>query len=385
MKFFAAPHRIALHGGAGSCRRRDLSSDAVDEGIWSDLLSEARASANDAAAEIDAVEWVVVEHYLRELLPAPRATPELAAVLVSFDDGVGESAIRLYTRVVRHDGAPLACGFTTLLCSARDTGRPTPIPTALTRFLHTREGFREAIGWSDYVQCVLSGRDVEPLFPPEVCDLGARVASQTDSVLSDAVQQVASLRPTTAVAARRSGSFALPVPGFAELALPVGGAAFTFPGDRSYDGRLLRELHAYLPYLSDHFHEADNVARRFFRHAFLPLVEVDTLALHDQRLERCPELAHLGVGLCGVLIAETLQEHDVRPEVLIGEGLGQVTALAVAGAIDVGTALRLAAQRAASRRRMDDAGPGEDDGSVPAGDITVAVPKIPVLVTVERL
>jgi acyl transferase domain-containing protein len=96
-----------------------------------------------------------------------------------------------------------------------------------------------------------------------------------------------------------------------------------------------------------------------FRQSFLPLVDMDAIALHDQRLERCPELAHVGVVLTGILIAESLREHGIRPDALIGDGLGELAALAVAGAADLSTALRLAAQRALAGR------PANGEGEAP--------------------
>ena len=139
------------------------------------------------------------------------------------------------------------------------------------------------------------------------------------------------------------------------LVVPPHGIAFAFPGDGSYDGPLFRELYAYLPYLSKYFYQADDAARRVLRQPFLPLVELETLALHDQRLERCPDLAHLGIVLTGVLVAESLQEQGVRPDLLVGDGggIGEIAALAASGSIEVSTALRIAAERAVALRSPD--------------------------------
>jgi acyl transferase domain-containing protein len=176
----------------------------------------------------------------------------------------------------------------------------------------------------------------ESLFPDDVRSLGAQVAEQKNGG-----QQ------------RRTPTAPLSIPALGEVPAPEGRTAFFFPDVSSYDGRLLCELRAYLPYLTDYFDQAEEVARRVFRQSFLPLVDVDAIALHDQRLERCPELAHVGVVLTGVLIAESLQEHGIRPDALIGDGVGELAALAVAGAAPLSTALRLAAQRALAMRPAD--------------------------------
>jgi acyl transferase domain-containing protein len=150
---------------------------------------------------------------------------------------------------------------------------------------------------------------------------------------------------------------------------------------------LLCELRAYLPYLADYFDQAEEVSRRVFRQSFLPLVDMDAIALHDQRLERCPELAHVGVVLTGVLIAESLKEHGVKPDALIGDGLGELAALAVAGASDLSTALRLAAQRALAAR------PTNGDGESAAAaeqfkaaleEVRFVAPRLPIVTLRSR-
>ena len=381
MRFFSAPYEIVASDAAGGCQCRYLTDGAFQDEIWEEILMEARAA--NAASELEAVEWVVRERYVRGL--AVTESPERVATLSSLCESGDASALHLFTRVLRCDGTPLACAFATLGCTARESAGAVPLPRAIADALAAPNGFREVVTPS-FIEAALSERDEEALIPAEVRALAPRVLGEgngvtrrsgsrlTSRLRASGVQAVVEASPSAGT--RQSGALTLSLPGFSELAAPVRGAVFTFPDDRSYDGRLLRELHAYLPYLADHFHQADDVARRYFRQEFLPLVEVETLALHDQRLERCPELAHLGVVLCGVLIAETLQEHGIRPEVLIGDGLGELSALAVAGAIDVATALRLAAQRALALRRMQQGGNGDDPALVTVlADITFATPR----------
>jgi hypothetical protein len=183
----------------------------------------------------------------------------------------------------------------------------------------------------------------ESLFSEDVRAFGARVATQ----------------PTHLATRRRTPTTTpLSIPTLGALDVPDGTTAFFFPDVDAYDGVLLCELRAYLPYLADYFDQAEEVSRRVFRHAFLPLVDSDAIALHDQRLDRCPELAHVGVVLTGVLIAEMLKEHGIRPHALIGDGLGELAACAVAGVTELSTALRLAAMRAIATRP----GNGNGDG-----------------------
>ena len=393
MRFFSAPYDIVVRHTASPCPRCTLIEGAFQDEIWSDLLLEVRATCE--CAELDDIEWLVRERYVRDFSIA--SSVDRIAVLASLDTGADESSVRLFTRVVSGEGVPLACGFGTIVCLRRDTGTARPLPRVVLDLLRSPNGYRES-SVSSFPETALSEAADEVLFPAGVRALAASVlASENGARRRVSPRAVAAVRTsgdtTTSIdivtspgRSRSTGAFTLSLPGFTELAAPARGAAFTFPGDQSYSGRLLRELHGYLPYLADHFHQADNVARRVFRQEFLPLVEVDTLALHDQRLERCPELAHLGVVLCGVLVAETLQEHGIRPEVLIGEGLGELSALAVAGAIDVATALRLAAQRALSRRRQQNGSPSEE--AVPGlatGEVPFSTPRFQIFLTGARV
>ncbi len=123
-----------------------------------------------------------------------------------------------------------------------------------------------------------------------------------------------------------------------------------------------------------------------FRQSFLPLVDMDAIALHDQRLERCPELAHVGVVLTGVLIAESLKEHGIRPDALIGDGLGELAALAVAGASDLSTALRLAAQRALAARPAngDSESTAAEQFKTALEEVRFVAPRLPIVTLRSR-
>ena len=333
MHYFSAPCEV-VEGDVGGCGPRlYLTGTKLLTGAFEKLVGEARGASAHAPDEIDSVAWVVIEHGLRAL--APVAVRERLACLLSLDELADSSTIRAYYRIMRADGEPVACAFMVMACADRTSGASVPLPPALLDLLAIRGGFREPVQSPSFIEraLVLPGA-AESLFPDDVRALGQRVASQ-------------STRPAPR---RRTPSTPLSIPALGEITVPDGRTAFFFPDVDSYDGRLLCELRAYLPYLADYFDQAEEVSRRLFRQSFLPLVDMDAIALHDQRLERCPELAHVGVVLAGVLIAESLQEHGIRPEALIGDGLGELAALAVAGAADLPTALRLAAQRAIAMR-----------------------------------
>lgn len=364
MQFFSTPWEVLESDVAGCGPRLFLTGTKLLTGVWERLGVEARASSV-GHGEMDAISWVVLEHGLRAL--APVALRERLGCLLSVDQLADSATINVYYRIVRSTGEPVACGFLVLGSAQKATGNSAPLPAAISDFLASHDGFREVQQSPSFIERALVASNApESLFSDEVRTLGARVAMQG----------------AVGAASRRTPSTPLSIPALGELPMPEGRTAFFFPDASSYDGRLLCELRAYLPYLTNYFDQAEEISRRIFRQSFLPLVDLDAIALHDQRLERCPELAHMGVVLTGVLIAESLQEHGIRPHALIGDGLGELTALAAASATDLSTALRLAALRAIARR------PSEGNGESSAAteqfasaleSVDFASPRLPIV------
>ncbi|HEY2377855.1 MAG TPA: hypothetical protein VGH98_17920 [Gemmatimonadaceae bacterium] len=342
MHFYSAPWEVVEGDVAGCGPRLFLTGTKLLTGVWDRLVSEARQNVFGNTEQLDAVSWPAFEHGIRAL--APVSLRERLVCLLSLDTLADSSRLRLYYRIMRSDGEPVACAFMAIACVQKATGNSSAVPQPLVDLLANRGDFRERDRSPSFVERALVLPDAEEsLFPDDVRALAIGVAMQS----------------AAAVTQRRTPTTPLAIPALGELPVPEGRTAFFFPDAPSYDGRLLCELRAYLPYLADYFDEAEEVSRRIFRQSFLPLVDMDAIALHDQRLERCPELAHVGVVLTGVLIAESLKEHGIQPDALIGDGLGELAALAVAGAADLSTALRLAAQRALAAR------PTNADGESP--------------------
>jgi acyl-CoA thioesterase FadM len=362
--FYSAPWEVVEGDVAGCGPRLFLTGTKLLNGVWDRLLGEARQAGFSSAEQLDSVSWLVLEHGVRVL--APVSLRERLVCLLSLDELADTSTLRLYYRVMRSNGEPIACAFMALSCTQKATGTTITLPQPLADLLASRGGFREREQSPSFIEraLVLPGAE-ESLFPDDVRALAVGVAMQSAGAMTQ----------------RRTPATPLSIPALGELPMPEGRTAFFFPDAPSYDGRLLCELRAYLPYLADYFDEAEEVSRRVFRQSFLPLVDMDAIALHDQRLERCPELAHVGVVLTGVLIAESLREHGVRADAVIGDGLGELAALAVAGAADLSTALRLAAQRALASR------PSNGDGEASAAEqfkvsleeVRFASPRLPVV------
>ena len=360
MQFFSAPWEVVEGDVAGCGPRLFLTGTRPLTGVWEKLVAGARTSVPE---EAETVSWVVLEHGLRAL--APVSLRERLGCLLSLHELADSSTLQLFYRLVRANGEPVACAFVVLGCATKASGATAPLPVALRDFIANHGGFREQQGASSFIERALVQPDAaDSLFPDDVRAMGAQAA----------LQGVASLRRTPATP--------LFIPALGELAVPEGHMAFFFPDASSYDGRLLCELRAYLPYLADYFDQAEEVSRRVFRQSFLPLVDMDAIALHDQRLERCPQLADVGVVLTGVLIAEGLQEHGVKPDALIGDGLGELTALAAAGATDLSTALRLAALRALAMRPANGNGASSsasDQFAAALAEVQFETPRLPIV------
>lgn len=131
---------------------------------------------------------------------------------------------------------------------------------------------------------------------------------------------------------------------------------FVFPGQGSYHHHILQELYASDIGLREYFHQADTIARRFLRHEFLALVNAQSEAEHAAVLQACPNLDQLGIFLCNVGVATLLMRAGVKPSLLVGHSFGELSALAVAGAYDVETGLKIICQRVLSLRASGDCG-----------------------------
>ena len=360
MQFFSAPWEVVEVDVAGCGPRLFLTGTRLLTGVWEKLVAGVASSASSALGEVS---WVVLEHGLRAL--APVSLRERLGCLLSLHELADSSTLQLFYRVVRANGEPVACAFLVIGCATKATGAGAPLPLALREFIDGHGGFQEQHETSSFIERALVVPDsADSLFPDDVRVLGARAALQGHASL------------------RRTPSTPLFIPTLGELSIPDGRTAFFFPDAPSYDGRLLCELRAYLPYLADYFEQAEEVARRVFRQSFLPLADMDAIALHDQRLERCPQLAHVGVVLTGALIAEGLQEHGVKPDALIGDGLGELTALSVAGATDLSTALRLAALRALAMQPQNGNGTSSsasDQFAAALSEVHFDAPRLPIV------
>ena len=130
---------------------------------------------------------------------------------------------------------------------------------------------------------------------------------------------------------------------------------FTFPGQGSFHGDILRELHDQFSYGAE-FSRANEIARHILGHDFLPLARCRTAEERDVVLKTCPELDQVGIYVTNYLIATELIASGLRPDLLVGHSFGEMAALAIGGVYTFETGLRIVCQRSAVLRQFNSGG-----------------------------
>ena len=138
--------------------------------------------------------------------------------------------------------------------------------------------------------------------------------------------------------------------------LPAAGKlVFTFPGQGSYHGDVLRELYDSFSYREE-FERANEIARRILGQQFLPLMENRIQEQRDSVLKTCPELDQVAIYVTNYLVAHELIASGIKPDLLLGHSFGELAALAIAGVYSFETGLRIVCQRSAVLRQFTTGG-----------------------------
>jgi acyl transferase domain-containing protein/NAD(P)-dependent dehydrogenase (short-subunit alcohol dehydrogenase family) len=130
---------------------------------------------------------------------------------------------------------------------------------------------------------------------------------------------------------------------------------FTFPGQGSFNGDVLRELYDHSPDRQE-FQRVDEIPRLILGHEFLPLVKARTSSERDSLLKSCPELDQVAIYLTNYLIASDLIASGLRPDLVLGHSFGELAALAIAGVYSFETGLRIVCQRSTVLRAITSGG-----------------------------
>jgi len=125
-----------------------------------------------------------------------------------------------------------------------------------------------------------------------------------------------------------------------------GKLVFTFPGQGSFSGAVLRELYESSAWRTE-FEQAGDISRRVLGHDFILLTESRTQEERDQILKACPDLDQVGIYVTNYLTAMGIIAAGLKPDLLMGHSFGELAALAVAGCYTFEAGLRIVCQRSA--------------------------------------
>src|SRR5690349_4836792 len=139
--FYSAPWEVVEGDVTGCGPRLFLTGTKFLSGVWDRLVSEARQSAFRGMEQLESVTWLALEHGIRVL--APVSLRERLVCLLSLDELADSSRLRLYYRVMRSNGEPVACAFMAAACVQKASGAPAPLPQPVLDLLESRGGFRE--------------------------------------------------------------------------------------------------------------------------------------------------------------------------------------------------------------------------------------------------
>lgn len=338
MSFFTIPYQIHFEDTMAYGSHHYLTNFRFQCAIREALYFKSGVNGQELWKEdLANVVLLTYEGYSRNL--APLGLGDRVALLLTVGEST-RSSMQLCLRVVSADGTPVTVGYQRFLCTARDTRQPLPLPPSMTQYAGHLDEPLTGPRFEELAR--KGGRALDTLFPPEVRALGRAVTAARDG----------SARFLTA-----SGQEALILPG-PDYEPPGPHTALLLPGQGGYDWPLLRELYLSQPELREHFRQADAVARSILGQPFLPLVLASTKDQHDRELSRFPELDQLGIFLLGVLLATLVQQRGLQAPVVLGHSVGEVAALAVAGALRIEEGVEVICRRIAALQALglNDAG-----------------------------
>jgi acyl transferase domain-containing protein/NAD(P)-dependent dehydrogenase (short-subunit alcohol dehydrogenase family) len=132
---------------------------------------------------------------------------------------------------------------------------------------------------------------------------------------------------------------------------------FTFPGQGSFDPRLLANLYGSENALRRLFHVVDAVAGDMLRIPFLRMVLAESGGTKHSDLDTCPDLDQLGIYLANYAAAQLWLRRGILPDLLMGHSFGEFAALAIAGVYSFEDGAKIVCQRILSLREW--AAPGK--------------------------
>ena len=361
MAFYALPYRVLFHDTMSYGSHHFLTNfkfqcTAREHLFFEEFVDE--SSEGRAAHESHIL--LTREGYTRNL--APVEVGQRVAILLSLEDQ-SLSSVRFCFRVVREDGEPVCCGYQTLVCISKETGRVVPAPPIVLKYGVL---LREELENPTFADRIHAGK-LREVFAPGIRQLGRNIAcSETTRRVIDStgalidvdgfsidVQHVQQ-QPAEAAGMPSQFSDMLSNP---EGAVPgvAGGLVFIFPGQGSYVPGLLGSFCDLGGKFADLARDADEIATAMLAPGLMKLARTTSSQEHDQMVRQRPELAQLAMYLAGVMAGEYLLKAGVMPGLLVGHSVGELPALAIGGAYDPRDGVALVCHRLSALRQL---GPG---------------------------
>ncbi len=319
MAFFAVPYRVLFHDSMAYGSHHFLTNfkfqcEAREELLFGDLL----AQAGNGESFADCV-FLTQQGYTRAF--APVSVGERVGILLSIEEST-LSSVRFCFRVIRRDGAPVCCGYQTVVCQSAETLQLRAAPAAL-RSVERR--LRERLRFPSFAERVSAG-DLTGVFSDEVIAAGKGIANAAPG---EAYPRI--------VAA----------PGeLADGRSLAGGPTLLFPGQGSYAWPLVRELRELDPDSGRAWSSLEEIAQTLLGGSLAALADAPSAEAHQQLVDAAPGLVQLAIYATGALIGRALIARGVPVRALAGHSAGEIGALAAAGALSLEAGAEIACRRA---------------------------------------
>ncbi|MET7275069.1 acyltransferase domain-containing protein [Streptomyces flaveolus] len=128
----------------------------------------------------------------------------------------------------------------------------------------------------------------------------------------------------------------------------IAGPVLLFPGQGGFDGAALSRAADGYPQVRAVFERIDTVSRQIHGRDLSTTLFRDTPVELSELLGDEPWLSQLAIYGAGLAAHRVLTEHGVRPSVLVGHSLGEITALVAAGGYSVEDGARIVLRRTAA-------------------------------------
>ena len=149
MSYFAMPSRALFHDTMAYGSHHFLTNFKFQaearEHLFFDQIVD---SSPEGKADHEKIVFLTQQAYSRNL--APVGVGQKVGILVSSEEPT-LSSVRFCFRVIRQDGAPVCCGFQTMVCLSKATGNVVAAPPSVARGSNLMKEKLQAPSFADRV------------------------------------------------------------------------------------------------------------------------------------------------------------------------------------------------------------------------------------------